>query len=163
MIMSGPKSYYEDYVRRRDNDRTLAKPPALLTDRNAYINFLEVQLERVSAACFAVQGYDERFNDMQGLIVALDQRCANTTRLISLAQQCTEVLYNSFEKCSLLTSSSIISQHRKYELNYTREQKLNPSHRGRTDLKKRKPWTLSLQELQTWKRHSIHSPVWKEE
>jgi hypothetical protein len=91
MIISGPKSYYEEYLRRRDTDRTIAKPPALLTDRNAYINFLEVQLERVSASCLAVQAYDERFNDMQGLIVALEQRCSSTTRLVSVAQQCSEV------------------------------------------------------------------------
>jgi hypothetical protein len=91
MIISGPKSYYEEYLRRRDTDRTIAKPPALLTDRNAYINFLEVQLERVSASCLAVQAYDERFNDMQGLIVALEQRCSSTMRLVSVAQQCSEV------------------------------------------------------------------------
>lgn len=91
MLSSGPKSYYDEYVRKKESDRAFAKPPALLTDRNAYINFLEVQLERVSAACFAVQSYENRFNDMQGLIVALDERCNNTTRLISLAQQGTEV------------------------------------------------------------------------
>ena len=91
MLTSGPKSYYDDYVRKKDSERALTKPPALLTDRNAYINFLEVQLERVSAACFAVQSYENRFNDMQGLIVSLDERCNNTTRLISLAEQCTEV------------------------------------------------------------------------
>ena len=78
-------------MRKKDTERNLVKPPALLTDRNAYINFLEVQLERVSAACSAVQAYDDRFNDMQGLIVALEQRCSATTRLVSLAQQCTEV------------------------------------------------------------------------
>ena len=90
MLSSGPRSYYEDYVRKKDTDRAFAKPPALLTDRNAYINFLEVQLERVSSACFSVQAYEQRFNDMQGLIVALDERCSSTARLVTLAQQCTE-------------------------------------------------------------------------
>lgn len=92
MITSGPKSYYEEYVRRRDTERAFAKPPALLTDRNAYINFLEVQLERVSSACFSVQAYEQRFNDMQGLIVSLEERCSSTARLVQLAQQCTEVM-----------------------------------------------------------------------
>lgn len=49
----------------------------------------QVQLERISAACLGVQAYDDRFNDMQKLIVGLEQRCANTTRLTALAQQCT--------------------------------------------------------------------------
>jgi hypothetical protein len=91
MIVSGSRSYYEEYLRKKDTERAFAKPPALLTDRNAYINFLEVQLERVSAACFAVQSYEDRFNDMQGLIVSLDERCASTAKLVALAQQCTEV------------------------------------------------------------------------
>jgi hypothetical protein len=91
MMLAGPRSYYDEYVRKQGTGRTLNDPPSLLTDRGAYINFLEVQLERVSAACLGVQAYEQRFNDMQGLIVALDQRCTQTTRLIALAQQCTEV------------------------------------------------------------------------
>jgi len=90
MILAGPKSYYDDYVRKQGTGRTLNDPPSLLTDRGAYVNFLEVQLERVSAACLGVNAYDQRFNDMQGLIVSLEQRCAATTRLVGLAQQCTE-------------------------------------------------------------------------
>ena len=98
MLLSGPKSYYDDYVRKKDTSRTLHDPPSLLTDRGAYVNFLEVQLERVSAACLGVQSYDQRFNDMQSLIVSLEQRCASTTRLVGLAQQCTEELRNQTEE-----------------------------------------------------------------
>lgn len=90
MIFSGPKSYYDDYLRKKDTARSLTNPPALLTDRGAYLNFLEVQLERVSAACIGVQSYEDRINDMQNMIVSLEQRCGATTRLVSLAQQCTE-------------------------------------------------------------------------
>jgi hypothetical protein len=32
---------------------------------------------------------------MQGLIVALDQRCTQTTRLLGLAQQCAEVIHRT--------------------------------------------------------------------
>ena len=91
MITSGPRSYYDEYARKKDTERAFAKPPALLTDRNAYINFLEVQLERVSSACFAVQSYEERFNDMQGLIVALDERCNSTIKRVAGTQQYSEV------------------------------------------------------------------------
>lgn len=91
MILAGPKSYYDDYVRKQGTGRTLTDPPSLLTDRGAYVNFLEIQLERVSAACLGVQSYEQRFNDMQGLIVSLEQRCGQTTRLLALSQQCIEV------------------------------------------------------------------------
>ena len=96
MLSSGPKSYYDEYVRKKDTERAFAKPPALLTDRNAYINFLEIQLERVSAACFAVNGHETRFNDMQGLVVSLDEKLNATSRMISVAQQSTEEVRSEF-------------------------------------------------------------------
>ena len=94
MILSGSKSYYDDFVRKKDTSRTVHDPPSLLTDRGAYMNFLEVQLERVSAACLGVQSYDDRFNDMQTLIVSLDKKCAATAKMVSISQQCTEQLRN---------------------------------------------------------------------
>lgn len=60
MIFSGPRSYYDEYVRKSGTQRILSDPASLLTDRGAYVNFLEVQLERVSAACLGVQAYDGR-------------------------------------------------------------------------------------------------------
>jgi hypothetical protein len=92
MLLSGSKSYYDDYLRKKDTSRTLHDPPSLLTDRGAYVNFLEVQLERVSAACLGVQAYDDRFHDMQQQIISLEQRHISTTRLLALNQQCTEEL-----------------------------------------------------------------------
>lgn len=98
MILSGNNSYYDDYIRKKGTNRTLNDPPSLLTDRGAYVNFLEVQLERVSAACLGVQSYDQRFNDMQNLIVSLEQRCGSTTKLVSLSQQCTEEVRSISDK-----------------------------------------------------------------
>jgi hypothetical protein len=92
MMLSGSSSYYDEYIRKKSTGRAINDPPSLLTDRGAYVNFLEVQLERVSAACLGVQAYDQRFNDVQQLIVTLEQRCGSTTRLVGLAQQCTEEL-----------------------------------------------------------------------
>ena len=90
MIFSGPKSYYDEHVRKSGSQRILSDPSSLLTDRGAYVNFLEVQLERVSAACLGIQSYDSRFDDMQNLIVSLETRCGNTTKLLSLVQKCVE-------------------------------------------------------------------------
>jgi hypothetical protein len=36
----------------------------MMTDRNAYMSFLEVQLERVSSACLTVQGFSERMEQI---------------------------------------------------------------------------------------------------
>eukprot|EP01039_Chlorochromonas_danica_P001120 gene1120-1223_t len=90
MLLSGSRSYYDEYLRKKGTGRTLHDPASLLTDRGAYVNFLEVQLERVSAACLSVQAFEERFDDLQTMLQTVEQRCASTTKLVSLAQQCTE-------------------------------------------------------------------------
>lgn len=90
MLNSGPRSYYDDYLRKKGTGRVVEDPTALLTDRNAYVNFLEVQLERVSAACLAVQSVEQRFSDLTGMIQTLEQRCTANIKLIGLSQQCTE-------------------------------------------------------------------------
>eukprot|EP01033_Poteriospumella_lacustris_P000639 gene638-444_t len=90
MLNAGPRSYYDDYLRKKSTTRVVEDPTALLTDRNAYVNFLEVQLERVSAACLAVQSSEQRFSDLTGMIQTLEQRCTANIKLIGLAQQCTE-------------------------------------------------------------------------
>ena len=61
----------------------------------------------MSAACLGVQAYDQRFNDMQTLIVTLDERCGNTTRLVSLAQQCTQELRTEGEDNLLRTKHEL--------------------------------------------------------
>ena len=91
MMLAGPKSYYDEYLRKQGTGRTLQDhPSSLVTDRGAYINFLEVQLERVSSACLNAQSYDQRLNDLQELFSNVEQRCGQTTRLLGLAQQCIE-------------------------------------------------------------------------
>jgi hypothetical protein len=105
-MITGSKSYYDDYVRKQGHLKPINDPSSLQNDRGAYVNFLEVQLERVSAACLGVQSYDQRFNDMQGLLVALEQKCAQTTRLLALSQQCIEVkiLVNLVQNLTLICS-----------------------------------------------------------
>ena len=88
MMLAGSRSYYDEYIRKKGTARTLNDPPSLLTDRGAYMNFLEVQLERVSAACLSVNSYEERFTDMQSLIVNLEQKSQTTNKLIGLNQTC---------------------------------------------------------------------------
>lgn len=57
-----------------------------MTDRNAYMSFLEVQLERVSAACLTVQGFSERMEQMQTQFTTQEEKIVNISRLIKLLQ-----------------------------------------------------------------------------
>ena len=90
-MSQGAKTYYDDYVRKQTAIKPLNNASSMHSDRGAYVNFLEVQLERVSAACIGVQSYDQRLTDLQGCLTALEQKCVQSTRLLALSQQCIEV------------------------------------------------------------------------
>ena len=60
-------SYYAEYVKHRSIRPSLSHFPAtkLLSDSGEYINFLETQLERVTAALLEVQNYGIRLKDLE--------------------------------------------------------------------------------------------------
>ena len=62
----------------------------LLTDRSAYVSFLEVQLERVTAACLTTQGFSDRIEQLQNQISALEAKIRGGGRLeVTGAAVCT--------------------------------------------------------------------------
>lgn len=56
----GHRSYSEAFIRRKNVTPDVLAKENLLTDRGAYLNFLEIQLERVSAACLVTQNFDAK-------------------------------------------------------------------------------------------------------
>lgn len=92
MMFSGSQSYYDQHRHTKGIDNIIREQSPslkqnLLTDRGAYLNYLEVQLERVASACLSVQAYDDRFNDMQSLIVSLDQKVRTLNKMAVLSQE----------------------------------------------------------------------------
>ena len=59
----------------------------LLTDRSAYISFLEVQLERVTTSCLSVQGFADRIEQLQAQVTTADEKMANLSRQLTLLQK----------------------------------------------------------------------------
>ncbi len=64
MLTRQSNSYYEQYKRTKNVTVEALQGERLLTDRAAYISFLEVQLERVSAACLTTQGFSEHIENL---------------------------------------------------------------------------------------------------
>jgi hypothetical protein len=56
----------------------------LLTDRSAYLSFLESQLERVSATCLTVVGFQSRLESLQSQVVGIEAAQANNARRIEI-------------------------------------------------------------------------------
>ncbi|CAM9771437.1 unnamed protein product, partial [Phaeothamnion confervicola] len=67
-------SYFEAYRRKAGITPELLRRERLLTDRGAYLNFLEVQLERVSAACLSSHASVERVDELAAQIATLEEK-----------------------------------------------------------------------------------------
>merc|ERR1711969_224509 len=78
--------------------RPLLEKERLLTDRAAYISYLEVQLERVSAACMTAQGFSDRIEQQQAQLTTAEEKIVNSTRLVKLAMSYIEQQGADFDR-----------------------------------------------------------------
>lgn len=88
-MAAGSGSYYEEYMRsnallKHGHEKNAKK---ILTDRNAYISFLEVQLERVSAACLTTQSFDKRLAELESAQSVQDQKLGSLSKVFRLNQE----------------------------------------------------------------------------
>ncbi|OWZ14901.1 hypothetical protein PHMEG_00011548 [Phytophthora megakarya] len=91
-MAQGAGSYYDDYMRSNAMLKHCSEKNAkkLLTDRNAYISFLEVQLERVSTACLTTQAFEKRLAALENAQVANDQKLGSLSKVFRLNQEYVE-------------------------------------------------------------------------
>jgi len=161
--------YQEQHQKRMTFKGRSDNPSALLTDPDAYLAFLETQLERVSAACMSVAKYDGRFNDMQALVVQLESRCSSNNKLIEIAQQTTLQMHKEL-------TTSINTTSTRFETHFTKcdarlesaEKRLEESEDAIVDLSVLPAQLLSLEKRtasietnakQTDKNHEDYSRV----
>lgn len=103
-MAQGSGSYYEDYMRSSalfkhcgggvggngsgsDPAPNARNAKKLLTDRGAYISFLEVQLERVSAACLTTQTFEARLAALEGAQTASSDKLGSLSKVLRLNQE----------------------------------------------------------------------------
>ncbi len=70
----GHRGYFEAFKRRSNLAPDVLQRENILTDRGAYLNFLEVQLEKVSAACLATQDFRGRIDDFDAKTAAVEEK-----------------------------------------------------------------------------------------
>lgn len=71
----------------------------LLTDRNAYVAFLEGELERVSASCAAVEGIGPQVEALQGRLDGLEEKVKVASRAADTARERGERASNASLEC----------------------------------------------------------------
>ena len=84
------RSYYETHRRKQGVTPELLAKESLMTDRGAYLSFLEVQLERVSAACLTAQGFEERINGITEITHSSEEKVISLAKLVQLTNTCAE-------------------------------------------------------------------------
>ncbi|POM74789.1 Hypothetical protein PHPALM_8198 [Phytophthora palmivora] len=91
-MAQGSGSYYDDYMRSNAMLKYCGEKNTrkLLTDRNAYISFLEVQLDRVSAACLNTQTFEKRLAELENSQITNDQKVGSLSKVIRLNQEYVE-------------------------------------------------------------------------
>lgn len=70
----GHRSYFEAFQRKNNVAVDVLRRENALTDRSAYLNFLEIQLERVSAACLASQDFGNRIDEFAARAAAGEEK-----------------------------------------------------------------------------------------
>eukprot|EP00762_Andalucia_godoyi_P007269 ANDGO_08068.mRNA.1 hypothetical protein PPTG_07415 len=86
--MSSPHSSYYDEFTKKQVAR--ADPKRLMTDKNAYIAYLEVQMERVTKALSSVRDYDERLG-------SIDEKVSGLAKLVKMSQGMTDSVHSEIK------------------------------------------------------------------
>mmetsp|Transcript_9986 Transcript_9986/g.19599 ORF Transcript_9986/g.19599 Transcript_9986/m.19599 type:complete len:715 (-) Transcript_9986:68-2212(-) len=86
MLANKSGSYYEEYRRSKAREKSPLEDERLLTDRAAYLSFLEVQLERVSSACLVSQSFGDRIEEVQASVLSFEERINNLARAVKLTE-----------------------------------------------------------------------------
>ena len=97
---SSSRSYYKDYIRRRDHStmkKDVLEQKRGLTDRAAYMSFLEVQLERVSAACMTSEAFSDRIEQIQSQVMTMEKKISNLSSAMQLSQKYSEEGVKDFQ------------------------------------------------------------------
>ena len=87
--MSTLTKYWDKYSKRGKTDSSV-EAKQHMTDREAYISFLEVQLERVTQSVLVTQGFSDRIEQLQGQVNTVEDKILNVTRLVKLQQNYVE-------------------------------------------------------------------------
>ncbi|OMJ66049.1 hypothetical protein SteCoe_37247 [Stentor coeruleus] len=85
--MSTVAKYWDKYRDRQRSD-SVEKPDAtkVINDKQAYVSFLEVQLERVTQTVLTTQGFSDRIETLQTQVNSSEEKIINLTRLVKLQQ-----------------------------------------------------------------------------
>lgn len=72
-----------------------------IKDQNAYVTFLEIQLERVSQTCMQQQQNNVQLKEMWGLIDNHNEKITNLTRLVKLLQSFSDGQESDLDKINI--------------------------------------------------------------
>jgi len=86
--------YFAEYTRKKNkNLDMLDLSKNLLTDRESYMSYLEITLEKTHAACMTVRGFSESITQLQSQVLDLEAKVQNAAKIAkSYYCECSPVL-----------------------------------------------------------------------
>ena len=114
-------SYFNAYQKQKASKKlTTVERERLLTDRSAYVSFLEVQLERVASACLTTEGFDGRIAQLLEKTARVDEKVVHMSRAFKMMHAYGEEQGNDFDgriaNIAARTSGieAIVGEHREH-------------------------------------------------
>ncbi|CAG9330003.1 unnamed protein product [Blepharisma stoltei] len=90
--MSSVTHYWEKYRQRNKSPSAkISDTQHLMTDRQTYVSFLEVQVEKATQNALLTQGLSNRVDQLQNQMNILEDRLINTNRLLKLQKDYSEI------------------------------------------------------------------------
>lgn len=84
--MSTYKSYIDRFSRSKSLKREASFESKLSTDKEAYTQFLEVQLERISQAIVQVDSFNDKIDAVSMQVNNIEEKLNNSNKLVKLLQ-----------------------------------------------------------------------------
>lgn len=88
--MATYKSYLERFNKSKTSKRDVSADAKLSTEKETYVQFLEVQLERISSALVQIDAYNEKLETTNHQVSDMDDKISNMNKLVKLLQSFSE-------------------------------------------------------------------------
>jgi len=96
--MSTYKSYIDRFARSKSTKRDTSADIKLNTDKEAYTQFLEIQLERISQAILHVDTFNDKLETVCAQVNSFEEKLNNSNKLVKLLQSFADGQVNYKEK-----------------------------------------------------------------
>jgi len=107
MLSNRTSTYTAQHVLKKNKAAPPYNPDQMLTDRAAYITYLESQLDNVSSACLTASTFNERIEQNATSSALMEEKLLNVARLVKCTQTFSEEQEGAFKRAFQTVSARV--------------------------------------------------------